>query len=542
MSQVEAVNARAAAGTWSAAARRTLLRGRTTPTALLGVAIAVALLVLLPLGFLLEQALSIGWRQVQALLFRAFVGKLLKNTVLLVALSTTACVVLGVAVAWLVERTDLPGRRVWAVLAALPITVPAFVTSYSWVSITPAVQGFGGAALIVTLAYYPLVYLPVAAVLRGLDPALEESARSLGSGPWRTFARVTLPQTRLALLGGALLVAVHLLSEFGAFAMLRFQTFTTAIYDEYRLSFDGPAASMLATVLVLLCLALLLGELALRGRARYARVDPGTPRPPTHARLGRMRWPSFAGLSVLVALALGLPLVTLVYWTLHGGSTTFPVVTLLSATSKSLELGLGAALLTTLLALPVSILAVRHPSRLAATLERAAYLPYALPGIVVALSLIVAAVHYVPALYGTTGLLLIAYAILALPLALVATRAALAQAPPVHEELARSLGCGPLRALMRVTLPRILPGLGAAAALVFLATITELTATLLLSPIGTQTLATQFWADASTRSFGAAAPYAALMVAVSALPTCLLTRRFGASSASNRSSASSAAR
>jgi iron(III) transport system permease protein len=531
---MEATSARGPTTPRSAARRRLRprLRGRSTPAALLAIATAVALLVLLPLGFLLEQALSIGSSQVEALLFRPFVGTLLTNTVLLVALSTSACVILGVGVAWLVERSDVPGRRVWAVLAALPITVPAFVTSYSWVSITPSVQGFGGAATIVTLAYYPLVYLPVAAVLRGLDPALEESARALGLGPWRTFARVTLPQARVALLGGALLVAVHLLSEYGAFAMLRFQTFTTAIYDEYRLSFDGPAASMLATVLVLLCLALLLGELGLRGKARYARVDTGAPRPPTRARLGRARWPALAAIAALVALALGLPLLTLLYWTLHGGSTTFPVVTLLSAAGKSLELGLGAALLTTLLALPVSILTVRHPTKAAAALERAAYLPYALPGIVVALSLIVVSVHYVPALYGTTGLLLISYAILALPLALVATRAALAQAPPVHEELARSLGCTPLRALVRVTLPRILPGLGAAAALVFLATVTELTATLLLSPIGTQTLATQFWADASTRSFGAAAPYAALMVAVSALPTYLLTRRFGHSGAS----------
>jgi iron(III) transport system permease protein len=196
-----------------------------------------------------------------------------------------------------------------------------------------------------------------------------------------------------------------------------------------------------------------------------------------------------------------------------------------------LQLGLGAALLTTLLALPVSILTIRFPSRAAALIERAAYLPYALPGIVVALSLIVVSVHQLPALYGTAPLLLLSYAILSLPLALVATRAALAQAPIVHEEVARSLGCGPLGALLRVTLPRILPGLGAAAALVFLATVTELTATSLLSPIGTRTLATQFWADASTRSFGAAAPYAGLMIAISALPTYLLTRRLGGAGA-----------
>jgi iron(III) transport system permease protein len=502
-------------------------RGRM-PVALLALSAAVALVVLAPVGFLVDQTLGIGWAEVQRLLFRPFVGHLLANTAMLVGLGTASCTVLGVAVAWFVERTDLPGRRAWAVLAALPITVPAFVTSYSWVSITPAVQGFWGAVGIVTLAYYPLVYLPVAAVLRGTDPALEESARSLGMGPWRTFFRVTLPQARLALLGGMLLVAVHLLSEFGAFAMLRFQTFTTAIYAEYKLSFDGPAASMLATVLVLLCLGLLIAELGLRGRGRYARVDSGSARPSTPARLARARWPVVAGFGTLIGLALGLPLATLVYWVLTGSSAGVSIGALLAACGTSLKLGLGAAALTTLLALPVSILSVRHPSKKAVFLERATYIPFALPGIVIALALIVLSIHYFPQLYGTTQLLLVAYAILSLPLALVATRAALAQAPPVHEEIARSLGCRPLWAMVRVTLPRILPGLGAAAALVFLATVTELTATLLLVPIGTETLATQFWAKVGMLSYGAAAPYAAAMVAISALPTYLLTRRLGA--------------
>ncbi|MDX6627648.1 MAG: iron(III) transport system permease protein [Solirubrobacterales bacterium] len=513
---------------WPAPLRWARRRHRRTPVALLVVSAAIALLVLAPVGFLLDQTFSNSWEEVRRLLFRPFVGTLLVNTTTLVAAGTAACTVLGVAVAWLVERTDLPGRRAWAVLAALPITVPAFVTSYSWVSITPAVQGFWGAAAIVTLAYYPLVYLPVAAVLRGTDPALEESARSLGMGPWRTFFRVTLPQTRVALLGGMLLVSVHMLAEFGAFAMLRFQTFTTAIYDEYKLSFDGAAASMLASVLVLLCLVLLVAELGARGRGRYARVDSGAARPAPPARLGRWRWPVSGGFLGLIGLALGLPLGTLVYWVATGSSAAeIDLGALLSATGTSLQLGLGAAALTTLLALPISLLAVRHPSRAATVIERATYIPFALPGIVVALSLIVLSIHHFPAIYGSTPLLIVAYAILSLPLALVAVRAALAQAPPIDEEVARSLGCGPLQAMFRVTLPRILPGLGAAAALVFLATVTELTATLLLAPIGTQTLATQFWASASSLSYGAAAPYAALMVAISALPTYLLTRRLG---------------
>ncbi len=524
---MEAASAPRSGAAWPAPLRWARRGRRRPPAALLVVSALVALLVLAPAGFLLDQTLSTGWGEIQRLLFRPFVGDLLVNTATLVAVGTVACTVLGVAVAWFVERTDLPGRRAWAVLAALPITVPAFVTSYSWVSITPAVQGFWGAAAIITLAYYPLVYLPVAAVLRGTDPALEESARSLGMGPWRTFFRVTLPQTRIALLGGALLVAVHMLSEFGAFAMLRFQTFTTAIYDQYKLSFDGAAASMLASVLVILCLVLLVAELSARGRGRYARVDSGSPRPATPARLGHGRWAVSAGFTALIGLALGLPLATLVYWVATGSSAGFDPGALLAATGTSLKLGLGAAALTTLLALPVSILSVRHPSRTATLIERATYIPFALPGIVIALSLIVLSIHYFPALYGTTQLLIVAYAILTLPLALVATRAALAQAPPVHEEVARSLGARPLVAMARVTLPRILPGLGAAAALVFLATVTELTATLLLAPIGTQTLATQFWAKASTLSYGAAAPYAALMVAISALPTYLLTRRLG---------------
>ena len=525
---MEAANAQRRGAALPASLRWARRGRRRTPAALVIFSAAVALLALAPVGFLLDQTFSNGWGEVERLLFRSYVGDLLVNTTTLVAVGTLACAVLGVAVAWLVERTDLPGRRVWAVLAALPITVPAFVTSYSWVSVTPAVQGFWGAAGIITLAYYPLVYLPVAAVLRGTDPALEESARSLGMGPWRTFFRVTLPQTRVALLGGVLLVSVHMLAEFGAFAMLRFQTFTTAIYDQYKLSFDGAAASMLASVLVLLCLVLLVAELGARGRGRYSRLDSGSARPARPARLGRAKWVVSGGFLALIGLALGLPLGTLAYWVATGSSAAeFDLGALLAGTWTSLTLGLGAAALTTLVALPISILAVRHPSRAATLIERATYLPFALPGIVIALSLIVLTLDHFPALYGTTEVLIVAYAILSLPLAVVTTRAALAQAPPVHEDVARSLGCGPIRAMVRATLPRILPGLGAAAALVFLATVTELTATLLLAPIGTETLATEFWAKASTLSYGAAAPYAALMVAISAPPTYLLTRRLG---------------
>lgn len=184
----------------------------------------------------------------------------------------------------------MPGRKVWGVLAAVPMAIPPFIASFAWVSLSNELQDFGGALLVVTCAYYPLVYLPMAAALRGLDPALEETARSLGKGAWGSFFQVVLPQLRTAFYGGMLLVALYTLIEFGAFSLLRSRTFTTELYAQYRTRLDEPQSSLLAVVLIGLCLICLVAELKLRGRARYARVGSGARRVATPARLGWTRW------------------------------------------------------------------------------------------------------------------------------------------------------------------------------------------------------------------------------------------------------------
>ena len=500
------------------------VRRNGPPLRLLLIAAAVTVFALIPLFFVVAEAVNVGSGEISRLLFRQRVADLLGNTVRFVALSTALFGAVGTGAAWLVERTDLPGRRLLAPLLAAPLAVPAFVNSYGWVSLTPAVEGYWGAVLVVSLSYYPLVYLPVAAALRGLDPALEESARSLGLGAWRTVARAVLPQLRLALGGGMLIVALHELAEFGALQFLRFQTFTTAIYAEYQSSFDGPAANLLAGVLVVMCLLLLLGEVRLRGRGRLSRLGPGTAREVPRARLGRATPVALLAVTVLLGLALGVPVGSLIHWLVIGSSAAFPVATLATVTGTSLGLGLAAAVVTTLLALPVALLAERHRGPVPTVLERGTYVAHALPGIVVALSLVVVAIHAVPGLYQTTPLLILGYAILFLPMAMVGVRAALAQAAPAVTEAARALGSRPSTVLRRVTLPLIAPGLGAAAALVFLMVATELTTTLLLAPIGTQTLATQVWSETGTLSYAAAAPYAAMLVVISAPAVYLLTR------------------
>ncbi|HLG71423.1 MAG TPA: iron ABC transporter permease [Chloroflexota bacterium] len=498
------------------------------PAGLVLAAALVGAVTLLPLGFMAVRIASIGGDQVVALLFRPRVGELLLNTGRLVVVATLASAIIGLGAAWLTERTAIPGRAAWAVLMALPLTVPAFVMSYSWVSLTPAVQGFAGAVMVVTLSYFPFIYLPVAAVLRNMDPALEEVARSQGCGMWKTFWRVTLPHARPALIGGALIVSLHLLAEFGAFDLLRFSTFTTAIYNEYQLTFDGPAASMLASVLAALSLLLLVAEMKVRGRAFASRVGAGTARRVVRYDLGRWTPCALAALAAVLLLALGVPLGTLAYWLIRGGAGADAFMPVMQATVTSLGLSLEAAVLTTACAVPVALLAVRFPGRLANGIERSTYVSQALPGIIIALGLIVVAVHYLRPVYQTTGLLLVAYGILSLPFAVVAIRAALAQVSPRLEDVARSLGCPPFKVLFRVTLPIIAPGLAAGATLVFLATVTELTATLLLAPTGTQTLAMQVWSNTDQLAYAAAAPYAALTILISALPTYLFSSRFGA--------------
>ncbi len=502
------------------------------PSLLRLVAAAIAAFALLPIAATVLQACEVSWTELTATLFRPLVGELLVNTLSMTVATTAVCALVGTCTAWLVERTTLPGRRLWRVLAVVPLAIPPFISSFGWVSLSPDLQDFAGALLVVSSAYFPLVFLPVAAALRGMDPALEEAARSLGRGPWGTFFRVVLPQLRPALLGGMLLVALNLLGEFGAFTLLRFRTFTTELYAEYRTGFDGPGASLLAVVLLGLCLVCLALELRVRAHGRYARVSRGAARASVPHRLGWLVVPALAWVAGLAVATLGVPLGMIAYWlTQHGAAAITPSEVsagrLLAATWSSLSLAAMGAAATVVLSLPLAFLAARDEGRLVMLLERACFVTQGVPAIVVALALITLTLWGAAPLYQSTALLIAAYATLFLPLALVCVRAALLQVPRRLEEVGRSLGLGPAAVATRIVLPLAGSGIGAALALVFVAVVTELTATLLLAPIGTRTLATEVWADTSTLAFAAAAPYAALMAAISMVSTFLLGRGFG---------------
>jgi iron(III) transport system permease protein len=505
------------------------LRRRSTPQPrlLIVASTVVAVILLAPLVFLLIEARGAGVDAVARLMFRSLTFTLLWNTVRLTVVVTILCAVIGTSLAWFVECTDLPGRRLWAVLVVLPFAIPDFVVSFGWASLWTWVHGFQGAVLVMTLAVYPLVYLPVAASLRNADPGLEEVARSLGLSRYRTFVRVTLAQARGAIFGGCVLVSLVILAEYGAFEILGFQTFTTEIFTEFQVSFNVATACALSLVLVILSALILGGDSLLRPKGRVARTGPMAQRARRRHQLGRARGPVLAGFVAIVALALGVPVYSSIYWMVQRHVDAISGISLVSAGLHTALYGAVAAFFATLGALPVAMLAVRYPMMRSRILERSTYLVLAMPGIVIALALSYFSERYAAGFqYQHASLLILSYAILFFPLALVGVRASVAYAPVEFEEASRSLGQTRLSTLMRVTLKLIGPGLAASFCLVFLACVTELTATLLLVPTNVQTLSTQFWAYETNLSYGQAAPFALTIIVIAAIPSYIVSRYF----------------
>jgi iron(III) transport system permease protein len=497
------------------------------PPALVVPAVLAAGVALLPLIYLTVRASERGLGTVVEVLLRERTARLVVRSLVLAGSVTLCALVIGISLAVLVTRTRLAGRPIWAVLVALPLSIPSYVAAFAWLSLFPGFGGYLGSTLVLTLCCYPYVYLPVAAALARMDPAMEEVSRSLGVGATRTFVSVTLRQLRPAAAAGGLLVALYVLSDFGAVALLRYDVFTRVIYTSYRSSFDPTPAAILGCLLVAVTVAIVWAENRTRGRAGYARLGSGAARRRPAVALGWWQPPALVWCSVVATFSLGVPFLALAYWTLRGRSAGIDLAALGTAAGSTLVVSALGAVVTTVHAVPVGVIAARYRGRFVRGLEQASYAGHALPGIVVALSLVFLAVRYATPIYQTTSLLVLAYAVLFLPAAVGAVRASVTQSPPVLEEVARSLGRTPAAVLRTVTLPLAAPGVAAGAALVFLTCMKELPATILLRPTGLETLATGLWSHTEVNAYAAAAPYAAALVLLAALPTFVLGWRSG---------------
>ena len=522
---------------------RPSVRERPRPSALLAApALLIAIGMALPLCYLAIRGFEAS-SDVWALFFRERTAAILWRTVQLVFISAGGSLLVGVPMAWLAARSDIPARRVISILAALPLAVPTYVGAFLAISALgprgllqdaleplgvsrlPEIYGLPGAAGTLILLSYPYVYLTVRAALARMDPGLEESARALGHGGASAFFRVTLPQLRPAMVSGALLVALYALSDFGAVSLMRYESFTWAIYQQYQSSFDRSAAAALSLGLVGLATAILVFENLARGRARYYRSSSGSARTRRAASLGAFRLPAAAFAWGVILLALGVPAAVLGYWLINGIAVgeTFPPMW--AVASNSALASLLAALACAALAAPAAVLAVRHPGVMSSALYKISHAGYAMPGVVVALALVFFGSRLFAPAYQTIWLLVFGYAILFLPAALGAARSSLLQISPRLEESARTLGASRFRVARAVTVPLMAPGLLMGGALVFLIAMKELPATLILGPLGFKTLATAVWSASEEAFFARAAAPALAIILLSSIPMAILSLR-----------------
>lgn len=508
---------------------------RRAPLALVVPSLCAAVLVSVPLVYVFIRAFERGWSTWFDALSSYDGAGLLLRTVLLVVGVVALSLVIAVPMAWLVTRTDLPGRRLWALLGAVPLIFPSYIAAFTLVavlgprgylqqavgglgveSIPDVAYGYSGALLALALFTYPYLYLLLIASLRESDPALEEASRVLGSGSWATFFRVILPQTRPALYGGTLLIILYTLSDFGAVSIVRYNTYTLAIYNAYRALFDRTIAASLATALILLTLAFIAIEVALMRRVRS-----GPPRPRRLLRpvpLGRWRVPSLIFLGSIALLTVAVPIGTILHWGWRAMTYGRAAGEVVQPALNSVGAAALAAIVAVALAIAPAVWSGRYRGRSSTMVEKVAAAGYALPGIVIALALVVFSLRFVPWIYQTLALLIAGYVIRFLPEAIAATRSAIVAIPRELEEAARMLGRGPLATLAAVTIPLMRRGILAGASLVFLTTMKELPATLILRPIGFETLAIRIWTTASEGFYSETAAPALLLVLGSALP------------------------
>lgn len=468
--------------------------------------------------------------------------ELFVSTAVLAVAVTATTTLLGVGTAWLTTRTDLSGRRMWSTLVTLPLVIPSYVGALAMLGTSgnsglmtealravglpgfPVFSGFWAAWGALSLWNFSFVHLLVVPAIRRMDPALEEAARGLGASRLVTLRTIVLPQLRPALVGGALLVGLYVLSDFGAVSLLRYETFTRAIYAQFRGRLDMAPALFLSGVLVMVALVLVWIEQRSRGRAVLAARRP-TRQPEVIQLRGVARLASYGFLTAIVVGALVLPLLTLSWWTFRGVSLGNSVDSVLPELVGSASVSALAAAATVLAAVPLAILTVRYAGRGPRLLESVTWSTYSLPHLAVGLGFLVLALRFVPALYQTIPLLVIAYVAMFLPQALIASQVGLRQIGTNIEEASRGLGMGSLATLRKVTLPLLWPSLLAGGALVFLTVMKELPATLLLRPTGFETLAVTIWSASSELFYTEASVAALVLIAISAVPLYFLVAR-----------------
>ncbi len=517
----------------------TAARGWLAQAGVIALLAGVGLLILPPLLYLAASAVQAGSLGAVSI---GSLGGLVFTTLSLATLATTWAMMLALPLAWLVVRTDLPFRNPCRWLAVVPLAIPSYIGAMAYIALLGPVgsvnawfttltgsqqqwiniYGFWGGVFVLGLFTYPYIFLLASAALEATNPSVEETARSLGESPLGVLRRVTLPMLRPSVLAGGLLVFLYALSDFGSLSLLRVHVFTTAIYHQLNTRFDQASSAMLSFVLVLITLAVLVGQRILLSRRSYVTIT-GTARMARPLRLGRWRWPAAALTGGILGLSVFIPLGVLLAQTGSGGQFLEVLREQGRFIQNSLVMAGMAATLAMILGFLIAFTAKHAQRRTGAVLTGTIQVGYAIPGTVLGLSLILLYNTYLPWLYGTVGVLVLAYLIRFLTQPVQGVESALAAINPHLEEAARSLAASPGAVLRQILAPLVRPTLFAVWTLVFISAMKELDATLLLRPAGFDTLSVRVYIHTVEAEYAKAGTLALLLIAFTVLPWSVVT-------------------
>ena len=505
----------------------------------------VSIACMIPLGYLILKAFSAGgdsW----AWLFRLNTLMIFWRSIILAFSVTATCIAIAVPIAVLLTKFDLKYKRVWEVVTLLPLVIPSYVGAYLLMSAMgpkgllqqtlhpilgiermPSLYGFIGALITLSLLNFPYILLTMRGTINQLDPAQEESSRLLGLNRLQTLIKITLPQLRPAIISGGLLVSLYTLSDFGAVSLMRYKTFTWSIYNQYGASFDMNTAALLSVSLCVMATLIVYFESFIRGNKKYFNTSMGASRTPRVMSHGLWQLPSQIFCLLVTIFSLGVPSSILGYWLFRGLSSGESIINIFESTGNSLMLASLTSICVIVVVLPVSFIVVRHGGIFATIVEKSCFIGFALPSIAVSLSLVFLGSRIGAPIYQSMGLLVFACTLLYLPTGLGSVKSSLLHISPKIEESSKTLGKSSLHTYRQVTLPLLRPSILMGLAIVFLVTMKELPAVLMLSPLDFHTLTTDIWTYSSEAFFTKAAIPSLTLLLVSSIPLTLAMFKSG---------------
>lgn len=498
------------------------VRSRAPKVLLKGLVAVVVGLALIPAVYLFFRASEKSVSEITQLLLRAKTIEVLTRTSLLVLCVVSISLVFGVAIATGLHFVRLPFRRLMIIPAVLPLAIPSYVFTYTWIALVPSFSGFGAAVFILFLSTVPYIVLATLAGLRRVDGSQIEVAQSLGLSYRQIFFRVILPQIQAHISAGALLVGLYTTSDFGAVSLLNVETLTVSIQNMYRASYDRSAAAVISFVLIAFATLFVLADEKIKANFSHGKVVKTFSTRNTLIRKKSLQVSVITSVLIFAFLALVIPVFVLITRFLSN-PVAINYGSLAESTISTISVAAMGALIALVLSAPIAILLSGKTSAFGKFAQRVIVISHGLPGVVIGLAL-VSIGSKLGALYQTTFLLAFAYALLFLAKSMASTNSSLSQVPASAVEVAATLGMNQGSVIRKVIAPIAAPGIGLGTLLVFLTSMKELPATLMLRPTGFETLATQIWSSASINRFNEAAPYALILVLVAAIPTFFVSR------------------